>query len=398
MDKNTQEAFIISAVRTPIGSFLGSLSSFSAVRLGSLVIEEALKRSAVPKDKVDSVILGNVLPSGLGQAPARQAALGAGLSTSVGCLTINKVCGSGLKAVMLGAQAIRAGDADVIVAGGMESMSNAPYIMERARSGLKMGHAQLVDSMIKDGLWDVYNDCHMGICGERAAKTSNYTREAQDEYAIMSYRRALEAQKSGGFKEEILPVQISQKKGPPIIVAEDEEPKKVDFDKLPMLKPAFEDKGTITAANASSINDGAACVVLASSNSMKSLKLAPIARIVSYGESGVEPVSFPYAPITAIEKAVERSGLRKDQIDLYEINEAFAVVALAVTDKLGLDSSKVNIKGGAVALGHPIGASGARVLTTLLYAMKERKSTYGCASLCIGGGEAVALIVEGLLS
>jgi len=392
--KTTRDVYIIGAARTPIGGFLGTLSSFSAVSLGKIVIEEALKRAKIPRTEVDSVIMGNVLTSGLGQAPARQASLGAGLPEAVGCLTINKVCGSGLKAVMIGTQAIKAGDAETIVAGGMESMSNAPYIVERARTGLRMGHGQVLDCMIKDGLWDAYNNCHMGNCAEVCAGESGYTREAQDQFAISSFKKAQEVQKSGGFKEEIVPVPVPQKKGDPILVLNDEGPDKLDEKKVPLLKPSFAEKGTITAANASSISDGAACVVISSQDKVKSKGLAPMARIVSYAESGMKPVYFPYAPIDAMKKALELAGLTKDQIDLWEINEAFSVVTIAGMDKLGIDKSKVNIKGGAVALGHPIGASGARILTTLLYAMKDKNARYGLATLCIGGGEAVALVVE----
>ncbi len=389
-----REVIIASACRTPIGSFNGVLSSLPAPKLGAIVIEEALKRANVPKDAVDEVIMGCVLTAGVGQAPARQAAIFAGLPTKVECMTINKVCGSGLKAVMLATQAIKLGDADIIVAGGMESMSNAPYILEKARTGYRMGHAQLIDSMIKDGLWDVYNDFHMGNAGELCARECNISREEQDEFAILSYKRALEAIEKGYFKDEIVPVPVPQPKGETILVSEDEEPKKVIFEKIPKLKPAFDPNGTITPANASKINDGASALVLMSKEKADELGIKPLARIVAYASAAKDPAWFTTAPVDAIEKVLKKANMKKEDIDLFEVNEAFAVVALATSKLGGIPIEKMNIHGGAVALGHPIGASGARILTTLLYAMKRKDARFGLAAICIGGGEASAVIVE----
>lgn len=389
-----KEVVIASACRTPIGSFNGVLSPLPAPKLGAIVIEEALKRANVPKEMVDEVIMGCVLTAGVGQAPARQAAIFAGLPTKVECMTINKVCGSGLKSVMLATQAIKLGDADIIVAGGMESMSNAPYLLDRARFGYRMGHGQIIDSMIKDGLWDVYNDFHMGNAGELCARECNISREEQDEFAVLSYKRALEAIEKGYFKDEIVPVPVPQPKGEPMIISEDEEPKKVIFDKIPKLKPAFDPNGTITAANASKINDGAAALVLMSKEKADELGIKPLARIVAYTSSAKDPAWFTTAPVDAIEKVLRKANMKKEDIDLFEVNEAFAVVALATSKLAGIPIEKMNIHGGAVALGHPIGASGARILTTLLYAMKRKEAKFGIAAICIGGGEASAVIVE----
>jgi acetyl-CoA C-acetyltransferase len=389
-----REVVIASACRTPIGSFNGSLSSLPAPKLGAVVIDEALKRANVPKEMVDEVIMGCVLTAGVGQAPARQAAIFAGLPTKVECMTINKVCGSGLKAVMLATQAIKLGDADIIVAGGMESMSNAPYILDKARTGYRMGHGQLIDSMIKDGLWDVYNDFHMGNAGELCARECNISRQEQDEFAVLSYKRALEAIEKGYFKEEIVPVKVPQPKGGEVIVDEDEEPKRVNFEKIPQLKPAFDPNGTITPANASKINDGASALVLMSKEKAEELGVKPLARIVAYSSAAKDPAWFTTAPVDAIEKVLKKAGMRKEDIDLFEVNEAFAVVALATSKLGGIPIEKMNIHGGAVALGHPIGASGARILTTLLYAMKRKNARFGLAAICIGGGEASAVIVE----
>lgn len=391
---NMREVVIASACRTPIGSFNGSLSSFPAPKLGAVVIDEALRRANVPKEMVDEVIMGCVLTAGVGQAPARQAAIFAGLPTKVECMTINKVCGSGLKAVMLATQAIKLGDADIIVAGGMESMSNAPYILDKARTGYRMGHGQLIDSMIKDGLWDVYNDFHMGNAGELCARECNISRQEQDEFAVLSYKRALEAIEKGYFKEEIVPVKVPQPKGGEVIVDEDEEPKRVNFEKIPQLKPAFDPNGTITPANASKINDGASALVLMSKEKAEELGVKPLARIVAYSSAAKDPAWFTTAPVDAIEKVLKKAGMRKEDIDLFEVNEAFAVVALATSKLGGIPIEKMNIHGGAVALGHPIGASGARILTTLLYAMKRKNARFGLAAICIGGGEASAVIVE----
>lgn len=389
-----KEVVIVSAARTPIGSFSGALKGIPATKLGSIVIEETIKRANIEKSIVDEVIMGIVLPANLGQAPARQAALGAGLDNSTACLTINKVCGSGLKSVMLAAQAIMVGDADVIVAGGMENMNNVPYYFEGARFGLKMGDSKMIDGMIKDGLWEVYNDFHMGIAAELCAKEFNISREEQDEYAVLSYKRALEAQKNNLFKDEIVPVEIPQRKGDPVVFDTDEEPPKVKFEKIQSLRPAFQKDGTVTAANASSINDGAAAVVVMSAEKAEELGLKPIARIVAQASASKEPVNFTTAPADSINKVLNKAGLNTDDIDLYEINEAFAVVSLINNRLLKLSTEKVNINGGAIALGHPIGASGARVLTTLLYAMRQKNAKRGIASLCIGGGEASALIIE----
>lgn len=389
-----KEAVIVSAVRTPIGSFQGSLSQLPATKLGALVISEALKRVKIPAEIVDEVIMGSVLTAGMGQAPARQAALFAGLPESVECMTINKVCGSGLKSVMLATQAIMLGDAEIIVAGGMESMSNVPYMLDKARNGYRMGHGQLIDLMIYDGLWDVYNNFHMGNAGEICAKEMNISRQEQDEFAIASYKRALEAQEKKYFENEIVPVKIEQKSGEPIVVSEDEEPKKVKFDKIPALKPAFQKDGTVTAANASKINDGAAAVVVMSKEKSEKLGLKPLAKIVAYASYAKKPEWFTTAPADAIKKVLTKADLKLNDIDLFEINEAFAVVTLAVNKILNLDINKVNIHGGAVALGHPIGASGTRILVTLLHAMQRINAKRGLATACIGGGEASAIIIE----
>lgn len=390
----SKEVIIASACRTPIGSFGGSLSSIPAPKLGATVIQEAVKRAGIKNEQVDEVIMGCVLPTGIGQAPARQAAIYAGLPASVECMTINKVCGSGLKSVMLAAQAIALGDAEIIVAGGMESMSNVPYILEKARNGYRMGHGQLIDDMIKDGLWDPYNDFHMGNAGEICAKECNITREAQDEFTTLSYKRALDAQSKGFFNQEIVPISIPQKGADPIIIKDDEEPKKVKFDKISTLKPAFLPTGTITPANASKINDGAAAVVVMSREKANQLGVKPLASIIAYASAAKKPEWFTTAPADAIEKVLRRAKISKDQIDLFEINEAFAVVTLVVNQMLGLDVNKVNVNGGAVALGHPIGASGTRILVTLLHAMIQRSSKRGMTAICIGGGEASAMIVE----
>ncbi len=388
------DVVIVSAVRTPIGAFNGSLASLTAPQLGAIVIREAIKRAGLKPEDVSEVIMGNVLTSGEGQAPARQAALFAGLPQSVPCMTINKVCGSGLKAVMLAAQAIAVGDADVVVAGGQESMSNTPYLLDKARTGYGFGNATLIDSMIKDGLWDVYNNYHMGNAAELCASECNISREQQDAYAIESYRRAIESLENGIFNEEIIPVEIPQRKGDPVVVTEDEDIRKVKFDKVPTLKPAFLKDGTVTAANASSLNDGAAAVVLMSAAKAKELGIEPLARVVAQASAAKAPEWFTTAPADAINKALAKASLTTGDIDLYEINEAFSVVSIANNDILKLDPAKVNVHGGAVAMGHPIGASGTRVLVTLLYAMKRAGAKRGLASLCIGGGEASALIVE----
>lgn len=385
---------IVSGARTPIGAFNGALASFTAPQLGAIVIKEALSRAGVKPEDVSEVIMGNVLTAGVGQAPARQAALFAGLPQSVPCMTINKVCGSGLKSVMLGAQAIMVGDADIVVAGGQESMSNTPYVLDKARTGYGFGHGTLIDSMIKDGLWDVYNDYHMGMAAELCSTECNIPRERQDEYAIESYKRALKALEDGSFNDEIVPVEVPQRKGDPIVVTEDEDIRKIKFEKVPSLRPAFKKDGTVTAANASSLNDGAAAVVLMSEEKAKEMGLTPMARIVAQASAAKAPEWFTTAPADAVNKALQKAGLKTDDIDLYEINEAFSVVSLVNNDLLKLDPAKVNVHGGAVAMGHPIGASGTRVLVTLLYAMQRFDKKRGLASLCIGGGEASAVVVE----
>src|SRR5262245_11854012 len=389
-----REVWIVGAARTPIGSFQGELASVSAPKLGATAIKAALERAGVSPDAVGETFMGCVLPAGLGQAPARQASLGAGIPKSIGATTVNKVCGSGLKAVVMGAQAICWGDADVIVAGGMESMSNAPYLLPKARDGYRLGHGEVIDSMVKDGLWDVYNNIHMGSCAELCAKEKNITREQQDAFAAESYRRALRAQAEGKFKGEIAAVEVAQRKGPPKMVTEDEEPKRGDIEKLGGLKPAFQKDGTVTAGNASSINDGGAAVVLMSRDLAEKTGKKPLARIVASAGHAQAPEWFTTAPAGAIQKVLERAKWSTKDVDLWEINEAFAVVSLANNQMLGLDGNHVNIWGGAVALGHPIGASGCRVLITLLSQLAEKKAKRGVASLCIGGGEGIALAVE----
>ncbi len=391
--KLIKDAVIVSACRTPVGAFNGSLAAVPAAKLGAIAIKESLKRIKLAPEAVDEAIMGCVLPAGLGQAPARQAALGAGLPVSVECMTINKVCGSGLKSVMLAAQAIMLGDAEIVVAGGMENMSLTPYYLEKARNGYRMGHGKLIDGMIKDGLWDVYNNFHMGVAAEICAREKSISRRDQDEFATLSYKRAQEAQKNGWFDDEIVPVPVPQRKGDPVLVEEDDEPGKVNFEKLLKLRPAFEKDGTVTAANASKINDGAAALVVMSAEKAAELNLQPLAQIVAQASFAQAPEWFTTAPVFAIKKVIEKAGLSLDDIDLFEINEAFSVVLLAAQHELGIPMEKINIHGGAVALGHPIGASGARILTTLLYAMKKQNAKIGLATLCIGGGEAAALIV-----
>ncbi|RMG35955.1 MAG: thiolase family protein [Methanobacteriota archaeon] len=390
---NFREVVIVSAVRTPIGTFGGTLSAVPAPRLGAIAIKEALQRAGVKPEQVDEVIMGNVLTAGEGQAPARQAAIYAGLPTSVACMTINKVCGSGLKAVMLAAQSVMLGDSDIVVAGGMENMSQVPYYLPKARWGYRMGNGEIIDGMVYDGLWDPYNNFHMGNAGEMCARECNIPREAQDEFAKLSYERALNSIEKGWFKEEIVPVPVKMKKDE-VLVDEDEEPKKVKFEKIPNLRPAFEKDGTITAANASKINDGASALVVMAREKAEELGLKPLAKIIAYSTASKDPAWFTTAPADSIDKLLKKVGMTKDDVDLYEINEAFAVVTLAVNQILGIPVEKVNVAGGAVALGHPIGASGARILTTLLYNLKRENKEKGIASLCIGGGEAVAVLVE----
>jgi acetyl-CoA C-acetyltransferase len=394
MPQRLPPVYIVSAARTPIGAFLGSLSSLRAPELGKAAIVGALARAKVAPAAVDEVFFGNVLTAGVGQAPARQAAITAGVPVTVPATTIGKVCGSGMQAVIFGAKTIALGDADVVVAGGMESMSNAPYYLEKARSGYRMGDGKLVDGMIFDGLWDPYGNVHMGTCGDRCAAEYGFTREQQDDFARESFRRALAAQKEGLFDDEIVPVTVAQRKGESLVIRADESPAKGDPAKLASLRPAFSRDGTVTAGNASSINDGAAALVLASEAAVQRHRLEPIARIVGYGSAAHEPEWFTTAPAKAIDTTLAKLGLTKDSIDLYEINEAFAVVTLAVNRLCALDAARVNVRGGAVALGHPIGATGARLMTTLVHALRQRQAKRGLATLCIGGGEALAVVVE----
>lgn len=386
-------SYILSASRTPIGAFMGAFSTMSAPQLGAVAIKSAVEKAGVNGDSVNEVIFGNVLTGGVGQAPARQASIFAGLPKSVQCMTINKVCGSGLKAVQLADQVIKAGDADLIVAGGQESMTNAPFILQNARFGYKMGNQNLVDSMIADGLWDVYGNFHMGNAGELCATEEKFSREEQDAFAIESYKRAIAAQENGWFKDEIAPVTIEGRAGA-VTTDTDEDPTKVRFDKVPQLKPVFKKDGTITAANASNINDGAAALVIASEKYVQENNAKPIAKIIAHVSHAQEPEWFTTAPTSAIQKVLAKAGLTVADIDLFEINEAFAVVPMHSIRELNLDPEKVNVCGGAIALGHPIGASGARLLTTLLHALKRTGGKRGIVSLCIGGGEANALIVE----
>lgn len=389
----SQDVFILSAQRTPVGAFQGGLSSLSAPQLGSLVIKSALEKAHVNPQDIEECVMGNVLTAGLGQAPARQAALGAGLPMSTPCMTINKVCGSGLKAVLLAADSIRLGETRLSVAGGQENMSLAPHLLPQSRAGYRMGNITAIDSMVNDGLWDPYNNFHMGNAAELCVSEYKISREDQDSFAKNSYEKAQKAQSSGYFKNEITSVEIQDRKGN-IIVAEDEEPGKARFDKMGSLRPAFDKNGTITAANASKINDGAAAIVLASSDAVKSKGLKPMARIVSSAVFAQDPKWFTTAPVGAIKKALEKAGKKVSDIDLFEINEAFSVVTMVAMKELGIKAEQVNVNGGAVAIGHPIGASGARILTTLLHALEQRDLKYGLATLCIGGGEGIAAIVE----
>ncbi|HEX9657529.1 MAG TPA: acetyl-CoA C-acetyltransferase [Bacteroidota bacterium] len=388
------EVVIVGACRTPIGGFRGSLSSIVAPQLGAVAIRDVMQRAELSPTEVQEVIMGNVLSAGVGQAPARQAAIFAGLPTSVETMTVNKVCGSGMKAVMLASQAIRLGDANTVVAGGMESMSNAPYLLEKAREGYRMGNAELVDSMIKDGLYDVYNHYLMGNAAEVCARECQVPREAQDEFAIMSYRRAQNAQKSGQFDKEIVGVEVPAGKGATTTVLLDEDVTKTNFDKIPKLKPAFIKDGTVTAANASKISDGAAALALMSAEKAATQGKKPLAKIIAYASAAKDPVWFTTAPADVIPKVLKKGNLTIKDIDLLEVNEAFAVVALAVSKIAGLDPEKLNVNGGAIALGHPLGASGTRIIVTLLHAMEQRNVKRGLAAICIGGGEASAVIIE----
>jgi acetyl-CoA C-acetyltransferase len=391
------DVVIISACRTPVGKFQGSLSDFSAPQLGAIAVREAVKRADLDPKLVDECILGNVVSAGLGQNPARQAAIYGGLAPETGAMTINKVCGSGLKAVALAAQAIQTGNSSIVVAGGMESMTNAPYLLPQARKGYRLGNSTIVDSMVHDGLWDIYNDYHMGITGENVAEKYGITREEQDEFAVSSHRKAIAAIKECRFKAQVVPVELpSKKKGAaPVIFDKDESPREdTTIEVLRSLKPAFKKDGTVTAGNAPGVNDGAAAVVVTSAQKAKELGAPAMIRIVAQATSGIEPKWVMMAPVSAVRKIWEKTGWKKDEVDLYELNEAFSVQALAVIRELGLDMTKVNVNGGAVAIGHPIGASGARVLVTLIYEMIRRDVRRGIAALCLGGGNAVAMAVE----
>ncbi len=393
-EKGKTQAVIVSAVRTPMGSFNGVFSAVPATKLGSVAIAEALKRVHVLPEHVDDVLMGCVLSAGLGQAPARQAAIGAGIPHSIGATTVNKVCGSSIKTVMMASQAVALGEANIVVAGGMENMTRAPYLLEKARQGYRLGHAEMLDSVIKDGLWDVYNNFHMGNAGELCATKYRLTRNELDDFALESYRRAQHAIAAGAFKPEIVPVEVPQRKGASLTITEDEEPTRIDLKKLRQLKPAFQENGLLTVGNSPSCNDGAAALVVMAQEEAARRGLVPMARIVAYAGAALAPEWLTIAPIEAIKLVLKKSGLSLGDIDLFEINEAFSAVSLAINRELGLDHQKVNVNGGAIALGHPIGATGARILTTLVYEMAARGAGRGLASLCIGGGEALAIILE----
>ena len=380
-----KEVFIVSAVRTPIGSFLGSLSSVPAPKLGAAAIKAAVERAGIKPEDVQEVFMGNVLQAGLGQAPARQAALFAGLSENTPCTTVNKVCASGMKAIMLGAQTIKAGDNDVVVVGGMENMSQVPHYYQ-ARQAVKLGDVKMVDGLVKDGLWDVYNNKHMGNCAETCASEKEFSREEQDKFAIESYKRSAAAWESGKFDNEVIPVEVPQRKGDPVIVKEDEEYKRINFEKVGSLRPAFDKEGTVTAANASTLNDGASALVLMSKEKMEELGVKPLAKIVSYGDASHAPEWFTTAPSKAIPVALNKAGLSVKDIDYWELNEAFSVVALANIKELGLDPAKVDVNGGAVSIGHPLGNSGSRIIVTLINVLKQNNGKYGGAGICNGGG------------
>jgi acetyl-CoA C-acetyltransferase len=390
-----KDAYLLSACRTPIGKYMGPMSALSAPELGSIVVREAIRRAGLDVNNIDEVIMGNVLSAGLGQNPARQAALKAGLPVSVAAMTINKVCGSGLKAVALAAQAVRLGDGSAIVAGGMESMSNAPYLLLKARTGYRLGNGELVDAMIHDGLWDAYENYHMGCTAEVISSKYNVSRQDQDQYAYQSHQRALEAARQAKFQAEITPVEIAQKKGDPTRIVEDEGPRKeISLEALAKLKPVFQADGCVTAGNASQLSDGAAAVVVASEEAQKRSGVAPLARVVAFATSGVAPAMVMMAPVEAIRGVMRKAGWADRDVDLYEVNEAFAAQSVALSREIPLDQARLNVYGGGVALGHPIGASGARILTTLLYALRGRGGKKGVASLCLGGGNAVAMAVE----
>jgi acetyl-CoA C-acetyltransferase len=394
-NNNMKKVYIVAAVRTPMGSFGGALSSVSATQLGAAAIQGAIEKSGIDKSIVDEVFMGNVLQANLGQAPARQAAIFAGLDNNVPCTTVNKVCASGMKAVSLAAQTIIAGDNHIVVAGGMENMSQVPHYYT-ARNAVKLGDVKMIDGMVKDGLTDVYNKIHMGNCAEICARDRNISREEQDAFAIESYQRAAKAWETGKFDNEVIQVVIPQKKGDPIIVYEDEEYKNVKLDKIPSLRPVFDPNGTVTAANASTLNDGASALILASEEAVEKYSLKPLARIVSYADAAQSPEWFTTAPALAISKALEKAGMKISDVDFWELNQAFAVVGLANIKELGLDPSKVDVNGGAVALGHPLGSSGSRIIVTLINVLKQNGAKYGVAGICNGGGGASAMIIENL--
>jgi acetyl-CoA C-acetyltransferase len=389
-----KEVYVLSAVRTPIGKFGGGLAGFSATQLGSFAIAEAVKRAGVEIGLVQEVIMGNVLSANLGQAPARQAALGAGISNEAICTTVNKVCASGMKAIAMGIQSIVMGDADCVVAGGMESMSNVPYYVDSLRWGSKYGDRNIIDGLAKDGLTDPYDKQAMGLAAEHCASTCNISREEQDQYAIEAYKRAQSAWDQGKFNDEVMPLSIPQKKGAPILLDKDEEPWSVVFDKIPGLQPAFKKDGTVTAANASTMNDGAAALVLMSKEKAEALGLKPIAIVMGYADAEQEPVWFTTSPALALPKAIEKAGLNKEQIDLWEINEAFSVVSIENAKRMGIQHGQLNIHGGAVSIGHPLGCSGARIVVTLIHALRQNKLTYGAAGICNGGGGASAMVLR----
>jgi len=389
-----EEVVIVSAVRTPMGSFGGAFSSVSATQLGSVAIKGAVEKAGINPNEIDEVYMGNVLQANLGQAPARQAAIGAGLNQDVPCTTINKVCSSGMKSIMLAAQSIMCGDNEVVVAGGMENMSAVPHYFAKGRNGQKLGDMKLVDGLVKDGLTDVYNKVHMGNCAELCAKEMNFSREQQDAFAVESYNRSAKAWAEGKFSDEVVPVAVAQRRGDDLIISEDEEYKNVKMDKIPNLRPVFDKEGTVTAANASTLNDGAAALILMSADKAKALGLQPLAKIKSYADAAHQPEWFTTAPAKALPIALEKANISTGDVDFFELNEAFSVVGLANIEKLGLDASKVNVNGGAVSLGHPLGCSGARIIVTLLHVLKQNQAKVGAAGICNGGGGASAMVVE----
>ncbi len=391
-----KEVYIVAATRTPIGVFGGSLSSFSATQLGAIVIKEAVKRAGITPDQVQEVYMGNVLSANVGQAPVTQASIYAGLPNTTPGTTVNKVCASGMKAIMLGAQSIMLGDNDIVVAGGMESMSNVPYYLDKARNGYRLGHGQITDGLVKDGLWDVYNNYHMGNATELCATECKISREEQDAYAIESYKRSAKAYENGKFKDEIVSVEVPQRGKDALLISEDEEYKKVDFAKIPSLKPAFQKDGTVTAANASKINDGASCVVLMSKEKADALGIKPLAKILAFADAQQAPEWFTTAPSKALPKAVEKAGIKLSDVDYFEINEAFSAVAIANNREMKIDPSKVNVNGGAVALGHPLGSSGCRIIVTLINVLKQNNGKIGAAGICNGGGGASAMVIQNM--